>query len=256
MRTLKLVSPEMRGEDIRNLQHILNERLAHYKSRRRIKANGVYDRETAQAVRSIGYTMGINHEPPGSGYDLERIEHPHLRNPVELHREKVRAQERQHGSGLEGVVAQALRHVGVHEIPAGSNWGEPYPADWEKRFGFGSGVSWCGCFAGSMVLAAGGHVTSRVAFCPYIEADARTRTNGFDLWRPNHNEGVEPGWLVLYNWNGGSEPEHVGVVKSVHPGFIETVEGNTGGTNPSDGGMVAIQQRPYNFVVGYARPHI
>lgn len=257
MRALHLTSPEMRGEDVRRLQHVLNDRLRHYHSRTRLKLDGVYGRGTAQAVAGVAYAMGLEHTD-GSVPVLRIIEHPSLREPAQLHREHVRAKERaEHkGGSLEAIVHNALRYVGVSEHPPGSNWGHPNPAGWEERFGFSSGVSWCGCFAGSMVILAGGHVTSRVAFCPYIEADARSHSNGFDAWRANHSEGVGPGWLVLYNWNGGSEPEHVGVVKAVHPGYIETVEGNTGGANPSDGGMVAIERRPYNFTVGYARPRL
>jgi hypothetical protein len=257
MRPLALTSPEMRGPDVRALQHILNDRLAHYHSRTQLKPDGVYGRETAHAVSGVAYAMGLEHFDGSKGV-LRIIEHPALREPVQLAREYHRRQERaaHHGGNLDAIVKNALHYVGTAERPPESNWGEPYPAEWEKHFGFESGVSWCGCFSGSMVLLAGGHVTSRVAFCPYIEADARSRTNGFDLWVPNHGEGVEPGWLVLYNWNGGSEPEHVGVVKEIHPDHLIAVEGNTGGTNPSDGGMVAIESRTYNFVVGYARPRL
>jgi hypothetical protein len=265
VRELKLSSPEMRGEDVRHLQKVLNERLAHYQSRARVKINGIYDRETVHAVAGVARAMGLEHFE-GSPAVVGLIEHPHLRNPEQLVREHQRAGARKkatelaHSVGAHGllpaILAHAHAHLGVHESPDGSNWGKPFPADWEREFGFDSGVSWCGCFAGAMVNLAGGHVDSRVAFCPYIEADARARTNGFDLWKPNHNEGVKPGWLVLYNWNGGSEPEHVGIVKEIHGDHLVAIEGNTGGTNPSDGGMVAVEQRPYHFTVGYARPRL
>jgi CHAP domain len=255
MRTFKLTSPEMRGADIQSLQRTLNERLEHYRSRMRIKVNGIYDRETAHAVAVVAYSSGLQHYD-GIPAVTMRIEHQHLRNPEEIHLAHKRAEERIDGSGLDGILTHALTHVGVHEEPAESNWGEPYPAGWEKNFGFESGVSWCGCFAGSMILAAGGHVTDRVAFCPYIEADARAGASGFEKWVTDHQAGVQPGWLVLYNWYGGDEPEHVGIVKEVLPTHLVTVEGNTSGTNPSDGGMVAVMERPYNFVVGYALPRI
>lgn len=263
MRRLALTSPEMRGHDVQVLQHVLNERLQHFRSRDRLKPDGVYGRHTAQVVAEISYLLGLHHSD-GETAVLRLIEHPHLRNPGELAEARRRQKAREHGDkiaggsahGLSRVISIAQHYVGVHEQPAGSNWGHPHPADWEREFGFGSGVSWCGCFAGAMVRLAGGHVTSRVAFTPYIEADARSRTNGFDLWKPNHNEGVGPGWLVLYNWVGGSEPEHVGIVKAVHADYLETVEGNTGGSNPSDGGMVAIERRPYHFTLGYARPRL
>lgn len=258
MRHLALTSPEMRGKDIQQLQKILNERLEHYKSRTRIKENGIYDRETVHAVANIAYVEGLFHYD-GSPAVIHLIEHPHFRNPIELKAEHDRRLLREHhntvaGStqGIARIPIIAAHYIGVRENPAESNWGYPYPADWEKHFGFDSGVSWCGCFSGSMVLAAGGHVSSRVAFCPYIEADARSQTDGFDLWRPNHNEGIEPGWLVLYNWEGGSEPEHVGVVESIHSDHLVAIEGNTNGY----GGSVAREERPYNFVVGYARPRL
>lgn len=263
MRPLALTSPEMRGEDIRELQHILNERLTHYRSRTRVKVNGIYDRETEHAVAGVARAEGLHHFEATEAV-IRLIEHPHLRNPAEMLEEHKRAVERKaatehaHSVGAHGllpaILAHAERHIGVHEVPAGSNWGQPYPADWEERFGFKGGVSWCGCFAGSMIIEAGGHCTSRVAFCPSIEGDARAGTNGFEKWVPNHTEGVEPGWLVLFNWNGGSEPEHVEIVKEIHPDHLVCVGGNTSGTNPSDGGMVAVMQRPYSVTVGYAKP--
>lgn len=263
MRDLALTSPEMRGEDVRELQHVLNERLAHYRSRTRIKVNGIYDRETLHAVAGVARAEGLHHYE-GIQSVQRLILHPHLRNPHEIAMEHKRAEERKratalaHAQGAHGllpaIAAHAKHYVGVHESPSGSNWGHPHPAAWEERFGFKSGVSWCGCFAGSMLMDAGGHCTSRVAFCPFIEADARSGVNGFEKWVPNHTEGVGLGWFALFNWNGGSEPEHVEIVLEVHSDHLVCVGGNTSGTNPSDGGMVAFMQRPYKFTVGYAKP--
>lgn len=253
MRHLALTSPEMRGQDIRILQHVLNERLTHYRSRTRLQADGIYGRATAHAVADVAYAEGLEHFD-GSTPVLELILHPHLRQPAQFAREMKRAHERaQHKGGtLASIPEIALKYLGVHESPDGSNWGYPHPAEWEQEFGFGGGVSWCGCFAGAMIRLAGGHVSSRVAFCPYIEADARSRTDGFEEWRSNHSEGVGPGWLVLFNWVGGSEPEHVEIVRSVHPEYLVTIGGNTGG----HGGEVATQQRPYNVTLGYAKPRL
>lgn len=256
MRHLALTSPEMRGEDIRGLQKVLNERLAHYRSRQRLKQDGVYGRETAHAVADIAYIEGLPHGDGSPGV-IRLIEHPHLRSPgdvVEGHR-REKARSEHHGvpgNGIERIPGIAEQYVGVHESPDNSNWGFPHPAEWEQAFGFHSGVSWCGCFSGSMVILAGGHVDSRVAFCPNIEADARSRTNGFDLWVANHDQGVGTGWLALFNWNGGSEPEHVEIVKEVHSDHLVCVGGNTGG----HGGEVAVEPRVYSLVVGYARPRI
>jgi hypothetical protein len=260
MRTLRLSSPEMRGIDVQNLQKVLNERLAHYRSRTRIKENGIYDRETAHAVAVIAKAEGLEHYD-GIPAVIRLIMHPGLRTPAEHLREKERAKARAEASvpGAEGLAAIpkiAARYLGVTENPPSSNWGRPYPAKWEENFGFDSGVSWCACFACSMVGLAGGHVTGEGGFCPAIEGYARAGTNGFVEWRANHGEGVEPGWLVLYNFAGGTEPEHIGVVEEIHPTFVQAIEGNTSGTNPADGGMVARMERPYSYVVGYARPRL
>lgn len=268
MRTLRLTSPEMRGEDIRDLQKVLNERLEHYKSHGRVSENGIYDRGTAHAVAIVAVFLGLRHYD-GIPAVTRLIEHPHLRNPEEIHTEHERAKARLEADhvatkkdgtgeaiqGLPRIPLIAEHFVGTHEDPPNSNWGVPYPAGWEKAFGFDSGVSWCGCFSGSMVNLAGGHVDSRVAFCPYIEADARSKTNGFDLWVPDHQDaGI--GWLALFNWSGGSEPEHVEIVKEITPSGLVCVGGNTSGTDPAWGGMVGIEQRPFSLVVGYARPRL
>jgi hypothetical protein len=270
MRTFRLSSPEMRGEDVRELQKVLNERLAHYHEKRyAIKENGIYDRETAHAVALIAKALGLHHYD-GIPEVTRLIEHPDLRTPAEHVAAKMRATDakkvdtiltKPDGTGeiiqgLARIPLLASHYLGVHEDPQGSNWGTPYPADWEKNFGFDSGVPWCGCFSCSMVNAAGGHITGEGGFCPALEGYARSGTNGFDLWRPNHNEGVEPGWLVLYNWVGGSEPEHVGIVEKILGDHLVAIEGNTSGTDPSDGGMVARMERPYSFTVGYCRPRI
>lgn len=265
MRTLALTSPEMRGEDIQHLQKILNERLAHFKSRVRIKQNGIYDRETEHTVAKIAYRMGLGRYS-GIPSVLYLIEHPNLRNPIAIKNEHERTKAAEHhkevSSGAHGIARIPLiaaKYIGVHESPQGSNWGNPYPADWEKHFGFESGVPWCGCFACSMVILAGGHVTGGVGFCPNIEAYARAGVNGFERWVRTSRatqDGIGPGWLTLFNWVGGTEPEHVGIVEKLHSTYAQTIEGNTSGTNPSDGGMVARMERPYHFIVGFAKPRM
>lgn len=261
MRALALTSPEIRGQDVRALQHVLNERLAHYKSRNRIKENGIYDRETAHAVAGVAFAMGLHHYE-GIPAVTRIIEHPSLRNAAEMLEEHRRRKEAEEHNliaagieGLERIPAIALHYVGVHENPDGSNWGHPYPAKWEENFGFSSGVPWCACFSCSIANLAGCHIHGGVAFCPNIEAFARSGVNGFEKWVSNHKD-AGPGWFVLYNWNGGSEPEHVGIVKEIHSDHLIAVEGNTSGSNPSDGGMVAVEARPYSFVCGYAKPRL
>jgi hypothetical protein len=248
-RDLHLTSPLMHGEDVKQLQNAINlwNGPLHLAT---VTVDGQFGRTTDHAARVAMWTLGLN-DTHVDRFAIRYIFHPWMRSPLQLRRAKAR---KPVVSPLAVLPTLAAQYIGISEQPPGSNAGYPYPSDWEKNFGM-NGVSWCGCFAGSMILKAGGHVTSRVAYTPYIEADARAGQNGFVEWVPNHEQ-AGPGWLVLYNWIGGSEPEHVGIVESIHPTSVVAIEGNTSGTNPSDGGMVARMTRSYNFVLGYAKPRL
>lgn len=248
MRSLYLTSPELRGKDVRDLQYALGKRGAG------VTIDAQYGPATEHAVRTVAYRMGLGHVDALPA--IQRIiEGKQPRTPLDLKRAKDRAKAAaKANTGLNGVWEHATQYIGVAEV-GDTNTGYPYPSGWEKNFGM-NGVSWCGCFAGSMVLLAGGHVNSRVAYTPYIEADARTGTNGFAQFTMEHARAAK-GWLVLYCWNGTNVPEHVGVVESFNPQGPVSVEGNTSsgdGGSQSNGGCVARRQRSYSNVVGYALP--
>ena len=137
-------------------------------------------------------------------------------------------------------LAEALRHVGVRESPAGSN---------RTMFGrwFGvNGVPWCAIFVSycfdvgaGVVLCRGWHgagVGKRgVAYVPTLAA--WLRATGRAVRTP------EPGDLVVFDWDGGV-PDHVGIViRPLADGGLETVEGNTGTASDSDGGEVMRRRR-------------
>ena len=120
-------------------------------------------------------------------------------------------------------LAEALRHVGVREIPPGSNrtmFGRWFGAD---------GVPWCAIFASycfdvgaGVVLCRGWHgagVGPRgVAYVPTLSAWLRATGRVVDE--------PAPGDLVVFDWDGGL-PDHAGlVIRALPDGRIETVEGN------------------------------
>lgn len=67
-------------------------------------------------------------------------------------------------------------------------------------------------------------------------------------WRnPNDANNMPiPGDYVFFDWDGGSDPDHVGAVLCVKGGFLYTIEGNSGG-------RVAVQRYPLSDsrIVGY-----
>lgn len=249
----------MRGADVAQLQRACSARLV-ARGQHPIHVDGVYGPESEHAVQTVSWALGLEaHHPAGQLSVLRIIEHPNLRTPVQLKRAKDRAHAQTHvdaGHGLDAVVAHAMQFIGVHEAPAGSNKGHPHPSDWEvDLFGFDA-IEWCGCFVGNMIILAGGHVTSRVGYCPSIVADAKGKTDGFAEWQSDHRNGVGPGWLVLFNWNLDGVASHVGIVKSVHTNGLMVIEGNTGGREPQWSGMVDTVARDFTYTLGYAKPRI
>lgn len=148
----------------------------------------------------------------------------------------------------------ALKQVGAHEVPAGSNRG-PKITPWQEHFGeWLVGEPWCGVFVGMAIERAEGDVTSRVASVALIEDDARGGTNGFSEWLTTHAAARRGDCVVLFG-----RGVHVGLVLDVDlkAGVVHTVEGNTSaGTvgSQDNGGGVYTRSRPFTAVRGYARP--
>ncbi len=127
----------------------------------------------------------------------------------------------------ERALAEALRHLGVHESPPGSN-----RTPFGRWFGV-DGVPWCAIFASycfergaGVTLCHGWHgagVYPRgVTYVPTLEAWLRATGR----WRLRTDAAL-PGDLVVFDWDGG-EPDHVGIVeRALGRGRLATVEGNT-----------------------------
>lgn len=59
------------------------------------------------------------------------------------------------------------------------------------------------------------------------------------IWEENGSLTPQPGWIITYNWDDGTQPndgfaDHIGIVEKVEGNTITTIEGNTG-----NGGVVA-----------------
>lgn len=106
---------------------------------------------------------------------------------------------------------------------------------------------WCGCF-----LSWGAEQQrDTIDGAPPRFANVDTGMEGFQKsgkWRnPNDANNMPiPGDYVFFDWDRGSDPDHVGAVLCVKGGFLYTIEGNSGG-------KVAVNRYPLSDkrIVGY-----
>lgn len=262
-RNLLLTSPATRGQDIVDLERAINA-LGSFDFNHHVAVDGIFGPVLHHMVAVAAFHLGLSHYEATAAVQ-HYIMHPHLRNPGQLALAAERRQRREHLSaitdgqvGVAAALAYAAHFVGVAEDPAGSNWGRPQPAGWEERCGIhqdsnGDGVSWCGAAARAFAEAGGAHLTDRMLYVPWVVADAHSRTGGFEAWIDDHAK-ARPGDLPCYDWNGDGTADHIGMGRMFFVDHLEAFEGNTSGTNPSDGGQVALMMRTYRFVMGYARP--
>lgn len=123
-----------------------------------------------------------------------------------------------------------------------SEW---YIRSYKDNPGWNQYTPWCGCFL-SWGAAQQPNETFDGApprFADVDEGMAKFTENG--KWRERGAEPI-PGDYVFFDWDGGSDPDHVGAVLCVEGNFLYTIEGNSGG-------RVAVQRYDLNDkrIVGY-----
>lgn len=150
-------------------------------------------------------------------------------------------------------LAEAVKHIGVKEQPAGSNR-NPFG----KWFGV-DGVPWCSIFV-SYCFQVGAGVTVAKGFkgagaypgkgCTYVPStEAWLQAAGFWLGRTE----PQPGDIAIFNWDGG-RPDHIGIVERyLGDGRFQCIEGNTSAGNDSNGGEVQRRLRTLGQVEGFGR---
>ena len=136
------------------------------------------------------------------------------------------------------------------EIKGGSDYtyfSQWYIDGYEGHPGWNQYTPWCGCF---LSWAADQQKTS-IDGAPPKFADVDEGMKGFkdkSQWRErgDTNNKPIPGDYVFFDWDGKSDPDHVGAVLCVEGNFLYTIEGNSGG-------KVAVQRYDLNDkrIVGY-----
>lgn len=133
------------------------------------------------------------------------------------------------------------------EIKGGSDYtyfSEWYIRSYKDNPGWNQYTPWCGCF-----LSWGAdQQKASINGAPPRFADVDEGMKGFKdsrMWRERGAEPI-PGDYVFFDWDGGTDPDHVGAVLCVEGNFLYTIEGNSGG-------RVAVQRYSLSDsrIVGY-----
>lgn len=108
-----------------------------------------------------------------------------------------------------------------------SEW---YIGNYADHPGWNQYTPWCACF----LSWAADQMKNSIDGAPPSFANVDTGMEGFQKsgkWRsPNDaNNKPIPGDYVFFDWDGDSDPDHVGAVLCVKDGYLYTIEGNSGG---------------------------
>ena len=135
---------------------------------------------------------------------------------------------------------QAITQIGTVESPPNSN--QVKYTSWYNMIG-----PWCAMFTTWSYETVGDSPSfakgSYYAYVPYIVADARAKKRGLST-----TDDPIPGDLVCFDWDFNGEYDHVGLFEKWVDEFggFSCIEGNTSGSNDSNGGEVMRRTRYRN----------
>lgn len=117
------------------------------------------------------------------------------------------------------------------EIIGGKGYfSEWYIGNYADHPGWNQYTPWCGCF----LSWGAAQQRDTINGDPPRFADVDEGMKGFKdsrMWRErgDTNNKPIPGDYVFFDWDGDSDPDHVGAVLCVKDGYLYTIEGNSGG---------------------------
>lgn len=118
----------------------------------------------------------------------------------------------------------------------GAEEGEPqYFSAWyiggygDQNPGWDEDTPWCACFVSWAAAQLGDAYLSTVPrFCDVDDGMKQFQDGAAGAWRDRYHV-PSPGDCIFFDWTGGDDPAHVGVVFYVDGEKIYTIEGNSGG---------------------------
>ena len=244
MSTLFLTSPNVKGAEVTAAQSLLKD-LGYYSG----KMDAVYGEQTAAATKAAKWDLGYAQKNINSTFDQTLVMFLlGNKNPTLLMKRRAGIRHNKSTVG-DKALHVASGYIGVREQPAGSN--KVMFSEW-----YGMTGPWCLMFLTYCFVKAGSKSFikgSKYAYCPYLLTDAKASRNGL---RVIPKTDVRTGDIVLFDWNHDGTADHVGIVAkppAKKKATFTTIEGNTSGTNPSDGGMVALVERKVTDVIAFVR---
>lgn len=153
----------------------------------------------------------------------------------------------------ETVIKCAEKYLGIKEYPPDSN-NVTFNTRYYGREVSGPAYPWCCAFqwclfqdAGAPELFYGGKKT---ASCTVLYNWYRSQGQTVP------EDKLQPGDLVFFVFDGGKSGcmNHIGLCVAVEPGYVTTIDGNTGTSNDANGGAVMRRRRSLKYVGGAARP--
>lgn len=156
---------------------------------------------------------------------------------------------------IKKVLDIARKEIGTVEVPKDSN-NIKYNTWYYGRAVSGSAYPYCVVFCCWVLNQAGESKAiyngNKVASCGVLKNWASN--NG--CWIADKTK-MQAGDLVMYNFSGGTAPQHIGIVEKTVGSSVVAIEGNTSAGNSgsqSDGGGVYRRTRSLKYVVGAVRP--
>lgn len=176
---------------------------------------------------SVFCRTGIEGDSVGKADALEKLEElkkPPLPESTEL----SEAEKKARFAFLQTLAGQ---YDSRGEIIGGKGYfSEWYIGNYADNPGWNQYTPWCGCF----LSWAADQQKASIDGAPPRFADVDEGMKGFKdsrMWRErgDANNMPIPGDYVFFDWDGGTDPDHVGAVLCVEGDFLYTIEGNSGG---------------------------
>lgn len=252
-RHLHITSPLMHGHDVERLQHKLE-----------VTVDGKYGPITDLAVHRSKSLLGFPEDSLNAGastfylqilYGERHAPEEYAKTAAKraAARKAARAGQPAGDRARRAAVDWCLSHEGYHERDS-KNRGDLLDK-WEIDNGHGhysssseEGWPWCGVYTW-----AGYHYGAKITLdrrqrsCGWLYAAARDRQAGLHL--VSYADAIPGDIAILFGIN-----THQGMVRAKPtPAGLPTIEGNTGGSRPWDGGMVAKNTRDRSDVVAVIR---